>query len=146
MNIQKLMAMGASLVIALAAAAQVAVPPCCKYLWEWPAEENPNGACAGLEATSCQTGAQNVWGEDPMARMKRLWVEAKCFLALLESPAAFYRQDCSDEPPAGGHFIGVLPNGQCCYAVGPEHNLEIVPLGTGYWVRDCIGNCNEYQN
>lgn len=138
MNFQKLMAMGAGSVIALAAAAQVAVPPCCKYLWEWPAEENPNGACAGNSSYTCQTGTTFVRGDDPLLDAKSGWIQAQCFRVTLHGDAEFYHVDCADLPP-NGIFIGVLPNGQCCYAVGETGDIESV--SAGYVIRKCEGNC-----
>lgn len=145
---QKLVALGAGSVIALAAMAQVVIPPCCNYLWDWPSEENPNGACAGKEATSCQTGSQNVWGEDPMARDKFpiTYIQAQCFSVVLGENADFLRQDCADDPPAGGYFIGVLPNGQCCYAVGYGPDIDIESYNAGYLIKQCEGACDEYES
>lgn len=143
---QKFVALGAGMVIVLAASAQVLLPPCCKYLWEWPTEDNPDGACSGTTSTSCQTGSQSVWGEDPMAREKGFYIDAECFSVVLGDNADFLRQDCAEDPPAGGHFIGVLPNGQCCYAVGFEPDIDIDPFDAGYLIRSCDGGCDEYEN
>lgn len=148
-NTQKLMALGAGSVIALAAVAQVIIPPCCKYLWEWPPEFNPpppGGGCSGTHSFVCQTGAQNVWDDDPEAQQKRYtFVEAKCFQVELKGSAHFVRLDCSDPPPPG-EFIGVLPNGQCCYAVGLPQDITIVPYDAGYEIRLCLGQCDDGEN
>ncbi len=149
---QKLMALGAGSVIVLAATAQVALPPCCKYLWEWDPAQNPDppgGACSGAYSFTCQTGSQNVWGEDPMSRKKGRLINAQCFTVQLQGTAYFVRQDCADGPPSPyARFIGVLPNGQCCWAdgdIGPN-DIVITPSPAGYMIKKCDGKCDEFQS
>lgn len=147
---QKLVAFGAGSVIVLAASAQVLLPPCCKYLWEWPSEDNPDGACTGSATTSCQTGSQNVWGEDPMSRQKGPYVDAQCFSVVLYGTAQFARQDCSEPEPAHSKFIGVLPNGQCCYAIGDafywDMDIDIEQYNAGYLIKQCEDGCDEFES
>lgn len=152
---QKLVAIAAGSVIVLAASAQVLIPPCCKYLWEWDPAQNPDppgGACSGTYSFTCQTGSQNVWGEDPMARQKHTpdtYIAAQCFTVQLQGTAYFVRDDCANGPPSwSAQFIGVLPNGQCCWAdgdSGPDNKIIITPSLAGYQIRKCEVDCDQNQ-
>lgn len=148
LNIEKLVALSAGSIIVLAASAQVLIPPCCKYLWDWPTTMNPPapaGACSGDHSYTCQTGSEYVWGDDPLSDAKGPYIQAQCFQVILEDGAEFLRVDCSELAPPGV-FIGVLPNGQCCYAVGAPQNIQIFPTPAGYQIRQCEGNCGGSQN
>lgn len=144
-SMQKVVAIGAGSVMALAAAAQVIVPPCCKYLWEWPPDRNPDGACSGNHSYTCQTGSSYVWGDDPLSDAKGPFIQAKCKEVFLFGNAQFLRVDCAEFPPPG-KFIGVLPNGQCCYAVGSEIDIQVIETNAGYQIRRCEGNCDGSQS
>lgn len=81
-----------------------------------------------------------------MSDAKGPFVQALCKEVFLFGSAQFLRVDCAEDPPPPGEFVGVLPNGQCCYAVGSANDIQIVETNAGYQIRRCEGNCGGSQN
>lgn len=114
---------------------------CCKYTYTWPADGNPGpeGPCSGSISTACESGAPAATPDDPLARLTFGTRPANCRTIFLDGSQYFIRAACS-QPPAGTVLVGVLPDGQCCFAGGlapPQPMLT----PQSFYVSNCTDDC-----
>lgn len=139
---QRLLTAAAGSLIACAAIAQVG-PTCCKYVGIWPAEGNPDGACAGSSSRVCTTGSNAAGVNDPMARRFGPLFTPNCYDITLTGTATFVHQDCALPPPAGALFLVSvqLSDGQCCYIVGDAQDVTLTATPQPFQIPSCSGAC-----
>lgn len=139
MKSQRLVGLLAGTIVVASVLAQVA-PTCCKYLYSWPPSENPTTLCTTGYGKVCEDYGTYPALNDPLARKREGWRNAKCWEYTIANGSSFAQGPCSGGPPPGGVLVGVLPNGLCCYYVqgtGPEPE----PTDRGYLIWNCEKEC-----
>lgn len=126
------------------AAAAESMLVCCKYTYTWSTkdgDQGPDGPCSGVVANLCEETATTAGNTDPLRQLassSTRW--ANCYRFDLGAFNSFVRGPCNS-PPTNGIFVGVRPDGTCCWIVGTS-----VPTQTttprSFQVTICNGPCN----
>lgn len=119
MNISRLV--GASAIACVFSVVIAQVTPsvhCCKYTYEFEDEGSPPCSSGGTVTTHCEKSSTGTTPEDPDALEDQGSLRS-AFCTTFDIGAGGYWANipCESDPPLGGHYVGELSDGSCCYAV-----------------------------
>ena len=126
-------------VISASVFAQV-VPLCCRYLYDWSQDDDPNTPCSGTHAFVCESSSNSATSEDPLAKARQFRLrKAACTDITLSSMGQFAHTSCDIPPTPDSIYVAQLPDGSCCWADDPSPTVSITYQP--FSVSRCEGNC-----